>query len=480
MSELSSSFFDTNKANQSYREAVDSANSISRSRVEQTVAEEEKQRLKDEKANKIKEVATTFGTIPLVEGFKDAFGRVTKKAVNKVTDAVVDKAKSAVSTAIDKATDKVASKIGLHSSQLPENYRSLPKINVNPDELVENLARKQKLAQLKTKSLRANKPFRPTDDINLTDDVGKKALSDAKKMTSSVTHDAATLSHGTESEAALSPKDFFKTTTGDSRGELTRASVGNPSSIFNDQEALQGARDFKEFSSISARTAALKKSLASTELGDDAGIVKAPASMMDKITLKSGDALQPMRDMNPIQRTHAAEQAESERRMAPPSRATEMASKQAETEDRIANQNFKAKEAEKTKGLDEEGLQNGPEVIEGKLPIRGDIPDSLGEITDPGQITAKISDKVNTIGIKSAEDTAEDAGKSVIKSALIRGAEEGGEIAAEGEGSPVADILAGAIGVGTILGGIFGHKSKGPAKLPPPPPPLNPAFARGI
>lgn len=74
---------------------------------------------------------------------------------------------------------------------------------------------------------------------------------------------------------------------------------------------------------------------------------------------------------------------------------------------------------------------------------------------------------VNANVPNTAEDIAKKAGEDAAKKAAEEAGEEAGEIDAIGGGveDPIGDVIAGAVGLGTLLGGIFGDKEKAPAPI---------------
>ncbi len=81
------------------------------------------------------------------------------------------------------------------------------------------------------------------------------------------------------------------------------------------------------------------------------------------------------------------------------------------------------------------------------------------------------AEKVSQLGGKLTGKLAKSAAKEGIEggtSALLDGVETGADIAAGSEGglNPVADVIAGAVGLATLLGGIFGEKKAQVAAAP--------------
>ena len=464
MSELSSNIFDKSQRQLAITEAETSKRNIKEAMDEKLKLLDQAEAKKDEQAGKVKEVLTTLGAIPLMESVKDTLAKTVKKGVKKVADTVadtvVDKVKSVTGDALDKT------KSILSHRQLPENYQGLPKANLmNDNQIAENLGKRQKLARLKAKSIRENKPFNLQDNINsannLDDELGKKSLLDSRNSMKNIGHAPSTLSDDTSSESALNPTDFFKTTTGNPTGELTKASYQNPSSIYNNEEALQGARDFKEFSSISARKEALQNSIMDKGLGT---INRAPKSV-NTIRPQLGDQLQPLRDAN------LAKAREVE-----PSTPKLKDIVSEHKNDELLDQDRQERQVGNIVSEPQE-IPNPVFDPNQKIKPQAKV-DDLGEVTTPAsEDVAKTASE--SVSKDAGESVSKDIGEDVGKSAIKAGVEEGGEIAVGGGLDPFLDVAGAIVGLGTILGGIFGHHHHNP-KPPPAPKALNPSVALGI
>ena len=462
MSEFSNDVFDKTERERTLREVQESARGSKEVSDEKLKLLDQAEAKKDETADKIKEVVTTLGTIPLMESVKDTLAKTVKKGVKKITDKVADTVADKVKTVTGDALEKTKSI--LSHRQLPENYQGLPKANLmNDNQIAENLGKRQKLARLKAKSIRENKPFNLQDNINsannLEDDLGKKSLLDSRNSMKNIGHAPSTLSDDTSSESALNPTDFFKTTTGNPMGELTKASYQNPSSIYNNEEALKGARDFKEFSSISARKEALQNSIMDKGLGT---INRAPKSV-NTIRPQLGDQLQPLRDAN---------LAKAQKVEPPTPKLKDIVSEH--KNDELLDQDRQLREVGDTVSAPQETPNP---VFDPNQKIKPPAKvDDLGEVTTPESATKTASE---TVSKDAGEDIGKDVGEDVGKSAIKSGVEEAGEIAAGGGLDPFLDVAGAIVGLGSILGGIFGHHHHN-AKPPPPPKALNPSVALGI
>jgi len=83
---------------------------------------------------------------------------------------------------------------------------------------------------------------------------------------------------------------------------------------------------------------------------------------------------------------------------------------------------------------------------------------------------ASEGDSVGTAALRDAARGARTAARSVVRTGVTTGLEEGGletaagiageTAAAEGGANPIADVIAGVLGIGTLLSGIFGGKKE--------------------
>lgn len=89
---------------------------------------------------------------------------------------------------------------------------------------------------------------------------------------------------------------------------------------------------------------------------------------------------------------------------------------------------------------------------------------------------ANEGDSAATSALRDAARGAQRAARSVVRTGLSTGLEEGGletaagiageTAAAEGGANPIADVIAGVLGIGTLLSGIFGGKKEPEANAP--------------
>lgn len=560
MSEFDSSYFDNSQFNDAYQTAINSANNARALSAEEFNKIKEKQEEEDKKYEPIKETLTTLGAIPLEEGVRDAVGKLARNAKLKVQKAIKDKVSGAIQDVQDKIVDKanqakeqltnkaldnvegsnikdvvstgeqdlknlrnfkisepeaISSRatVGIPEAQLPENYIRLPKVNTQGVE--EGIARRRALALLKAKNQRTLGKFdlsdNVIDDVNsLKSEDGVASLARARALTSTPRLEPVTLQG--QSVEDISPQSFFQNTRGfQPQGELTKRSVDNPFSIMNDDDALQGARDFKEFNTLAQRKESMARSLASrTGAIDDAGIARAPQSTKALIPkAKLGDQLQPMRDalMNNNEYENAKQVAQSKaddiRTQLPDLEGIEEA-KLPQLRDIVAEQEQMTLEGEDRKRREVGETEAEPQEVPNPV-FDKKFEDSLGE-NAPEQTSAKTrapddlgigentgtdaSDNINS-GLDDAgqrasnvanvaEDVGEDAGESVGK-ALAKGASSALELDAElgGPEDLGGDLLSGIVGLSSIISGLFGHHSHHTAP-PAPPPTINPAVALGI
>ena len=501
-----------------------------------------------------------MGAIPLEEGVRDAVGKLAQNARLKVQKAIKDKISGTVQSVKDKINSRVnqakqtltnqvldnveGSNIknvvstsdqdlknlrnfniakpqailsraieGIPEARLPENYRRLPAVNT--EGLEEGLARRSKLATLKARTQRQFGKFQLNDNIiddanNLTDKDGITSLARTRQLTSIPRLEPITLQGQTVED--ITPQTFFQNSRGFlPQGELTSRSVNNPFSIMNDEEALKGARDFKEFNTIAQRKASMARSLASRSgTLDDTGIARLPESTKALIPkARIGDQLQPMRDMfsNNVQYENAKQIAQSKadeiRTQLPDlpnienAKLPELKNIVAENaKDELEEQYRQRAEVGSTradaqeipnpvfdKKFEDSLGENAPEQTSAKTRAPDDLGIGENTLTDASDNIASGLDDAGQRAsnlAKVAGDVGEDAGESVGK-ALAKGASTALETDAElgGPADIAGDVVAGLVGLGSLLGGIFGHHHHHVAP-PPPPPPINPSVALGI
>lgn len=81
-----------------------------------------------------------------------------------------------------------------------------------------------------------------------------------------------------------------------------------------------------------------------------------------------------------------------------------------------------------------------------------------------------------------ADDVAEKAGTSALKTAGEDALETGGDIMLAGGGleDPITDVIGLVAGLGTLLGGLFGGHHHAPKPMPPEASPVNPTYQSGV
>jgi hypothetical protein len=467
MSELSSSYFDTSAREAAYNSAVQNAAGSaqqSSAQFNKKIRKYDEQKEKSaERYEAVKDTATTLGILPLEEALRDTISKVSAKAQKKVKDVITDKLSDKLDEAADKVKSVVSNKFGnqsaaLSEQQLPENYLQLPKVNASPELVAENLARRKKLAILKSQT-KTN--FNIDDHIssanNLTDDLGSKTLSTQRKLMATPRHDAVKLGDSVVED--LSPKNFFQNSRGfQPQGELTKKSFQNPYSIMNDKNALEGARDFKQFDTAEARRKAMSVS--------ERKIFKAPESTKSIMPKGDIDQLAPMREM--------------------------VKAKDTKLKSSLPN-------------LDEEG-----NLVDYYTPTHQLPPPTAEMLTETPKVefyspASKVSPEENLLGKTETSTATEDSlitpiqntytqdlkkvgtksGESLGKSIegdILKGGERMLETDEEtSEFGLVGDAVGALVGLGSIIGGIFHHHhTPAPPKPPPPPPIINPAPALGL
>jgi len=466
MSEFSSSFQDSANRQNAYDEAVASAQGRGLKTEEELRKFQEAKEKAAAKDEKISTATTVLGAIPLEEGIKDLVSKSRKAAVKKVSSLTTD----AIEDITNKVGDKVAQSIkgavtrtrGLSKAQLPENLTRLPKADIKgAEDKLQRKARRKALRQLQAKTEREGGKFKPSQGIRdtMTDNSGDvlTSLRDAK---SSASGPAATL--GPNDVVDFDPTTFFDKTTGfDAGGDLTRRQINNPASIYNNQDALDGARDFQEYSTSAARRQAISDSIS----GKATSIARPPASTKSLIP----DQLKPMRDSLAKKNRLDYDNAKSDAR---------------------AKSNLPQQLTDEQKALlpDWEAVAKKPVVKTDALTEPEPTFDDISKLPPPSAALDPEADNIaaatkETATVKDTAKVGEDTakvGESVGKD-LVKGLEVGGEVDAEAGGpeDPVGDLLAVGAGLASVIGGLFHHHHH--EKPPPPlPPVLNPAPALGI
>jgi hypothetical protein len=474
MSELSSNYFDKSAEQNAYNDAVAQAQGASQERSSKFNEELSKYNEAKEKQAKKDEIQTALtgvlGTIPLEEGVRDAITQLRKKATQKVGQVAAD--------TLDEVKGKVKNLIGDKLTNMKSQYNQLPKVNNTTDDMINDIARRKKLAKLKAENYRkgGKANITPDDDLSLDDDLGKQILSNVRNATSNPVHAAATLSGQDVDD--ISPDNFAKSSTGfDSSGDLTKAKM-NPFSVQNDPDALQGLKEYTQYDSKAAMVA------------DDAGIVKPPASVNSLLPDKlaswknvKGDSLQPARDaMNKKLSTQ---------------QSYEDAKNDALAKVKDPDADIKATLPNLT---DDGSIVIDPTPVPAAAPKTDDAlgeeddkqapktDDALGEQDASDVLPKSVSEggiTETSFGAPLAEtgaDAGAEAGSGLAK-AGEKALAEGGEAVAEGGGPEdiLGDVIGGIVGLGTLLGGLLGKKKSKPPPAPPPlPAVINPGVALGI
>jgi len=471
MSEFADAYLNKQRQQEAYNEAVAQAtgahNQSAEEYAEKVKKVDEKNQKGDEKVAGLKEAATTFGVIPLEEAIRDSWKNLATKAKTKVQTASKDvinkvaEASKAKLTGInaksnelaDLTKNRVSSNTTPHMAESSFNSDDLVKLkgNMNPD----------KFRQLPSRAAGGaeRKDFIKSQ---IGSDKTDTKLAKMRKTTGQPKLDTPTLEGQTVE--SLDPTTFFKSVKGqDTGGEMTLKSR-SPYSIYQDKDALKGAQDFKEFDSTASRTKAFqKRAIETTERHsgktvaiDDLSSAKID-TMKTRVRPQLGDQLQPMRDHlksllpdldnqgNPI----------------------------------IHTQQAAAKPMPQSS-------PDVPRITKDKKSIQNSLGESKPDTTATDGLG--ISKVENTVAAPNTKTTlvksvVGDGDKVSVGEDVVGGLTKGAELDAElgGPDDLVGDLAAGAVGLFSVLGGIFGkHKHNKPPPAPPPPKLLNPAVAAGI
>ena len=481
MSEFADAYLNSQRQQEAYNEAVSQATGAHNQSAEQYAKKvkevDEKNQKGDEKVEGWKQAGITFGVIPLEEAIKDSWKNLANKAKTKVQSAskdVINKVAEASKTKFsgfkastnelaDITNNRFSSNTTPHMSETSFNSDDLVKLkpNMNPDTFRGMPSRASGGAE-KAMSKAEQRNFVKTTQGKFGKTVGdsEAKLSQLRKTTGVPKLDTPTLAGQTVEP--LDPTTFFKSTKGgDAGGELTLKSQ-SPYSIYKDKNALEGARAFKEVDSKAVQRRALATTARHTgkkEAIDDLTSAKIDKVMKPRVVPQLGDQLQPMRD-------HIKSQLPDLDNQGNPilKKATPMPQQKADvptiTKDKKSIQNSLGESKPDTTATDGLGISK--------------VEDSVSAPNTKTNIVKAVAGDGDMVG----KDVGESVGKMVGK-----GLAEGTELDAElgGPGDIAGDVVAGAVGLFSVLGGIFGkHKHKSTPPPPPPPKLLNPAVAVGI
>jgi hypothetical protein len=482
MSEFANSYFNQSEQQNSYNEAVAEATGATQANQAKYNRELAKYNLEQQKEEKkegaVQAITGVVGGGVFTEGLRDIVSNAGKKVAKKVVDTateklgnavneIADRATTATKNLVSNATDSIVSK-AKSASSVSRDLTKLPDADISG---AENLVKRNALKNLQSRTTRQFGKFDPASQADsATSDLSTQALENTRNITSSGGRVAMTLD-GTDVDD-LNPTSFFQQAKGfDAGGELTRGKVGNPYSITDpaNQDALQGAKDFKQFGSRAE------------QLSD----------------MRMGDQLQPLRDLNNM--TGRGDMKPSQVKSYNQVKAEVRAKAKIPESDPDAD--LKAKLPDLT---DEGGLTPRvapPQPVQqgsGSPAQPAQTADSLAEDTtteaDAVEAVPKsiVSNGVSETSFGGAplEETGAKAGAEAgaetgaeIGGDVLAGAEAGADVGAIAEGglNPIADVAAIGLGLAGVLGGIFGKKKPAPPPTPPPPAPLlNPSVALGI
>jgi hypothetical protein len=475
MSEFANSYFNQSEQQNSYNEAVAAATGATQANQAKYNRDLAKYNLEQQKEEKkegaVQAITGVVGGGVFTEGLRDIVSNAGKKVAKKVVDTateklgnavndIADRATTATKNLVSNATDSIANS-AKSASSASRDLMKLPDADISG---AENLVKRNALKNLQSRTTRQFGKFDPAAQADsATSDLSEQALADTRNITSSGGRVAATLD-GTDVDD-LNPTSFFQQAKGfDAGGELTRGKVGNPFSITDpaNQDALQGAKDFKQFGSRAE------------QLSD----------------MRMGDQLQPLRDLNNM--TGRGDMKPSQVKSYNQVKAEARAKAKIPEPDPDAD--LKAKLPDLT---DDGGIlprvapppQAPPPQAQTADSLAEDATEDAGEDAVPKSIVsngisetsfggAPLEEAAAKTGAETAAETGAEVGGDVLA-----GTEAGADVAAAAEGglNPIADVAAIGLGLAGVLGGIFGKKKPAAPPAPPPPAPLlNPSVALGI
>ena len=475
MSEFANSYFNQSEQQNSYNEAVAEATGATQANQAKYNRELAKYNLEQQKEEKkegaVQAITGVVGGGVFTEGLRDIVSNAGKKVAKKVVDTateklgnavneIADRATTATKNLVSNATDSIVSK-AKNASSVARDLTKLPDADISG---AENLVKRNALKNLQSRTTRQFGKFDPASQADsATSDLSTQALENTRNITSSGGRVAMTLD-GTDVDD-LNPTSFFQQAKGfDAGGELTRGKVGNQFSITDpaNKDALQGAKDFKQFGSRAE------------QLSD----------------MRMGDQLQPLRDLNNM--TGRGDMKPSQVKSYNQVKAEVRAKAKIPVSDPDAD--LKAKLPDLT---DEGDISRvaPPQPVQQVQPAQpAQTADSLAEdTTTEADAVEAVPKSIVSNGVSETSFGGAPLEEAAAKTAAETGAEVGGDVLAgseaaadvgaiaEGGLNPIADVAAIGLGLAGVLGGIFGKKKPAPPPKPPPPPPLlNPAVALGI